>query len=386
MLFPFKKIQIELKLSESKMISIKPISEYQQKLAAHYERFGVKALSPNTIMKSCTDRLKVKKSRLFNSQFTVEGRRDFFQKNNAPFLSPDKVWSEKKIDETIDLFHKQINIMRENRTFNKKNLQKTVEELLPDTNIEIKDFSDLRADLEENGIPFEQIPQYLKSNAIHGSTLYNSLIYLNFEKINSAKIKDKAEVIVSTMHEVRHAIRQHKSNDLKLKQKLYCGDINKIDFFSNQYMNFTRPWDTYEQINNINTDTFLEWQKNYYRMPDEVCGNKSPSSLNELHSNFKKAFKFFSHQEDFEFSNKFQERKADLKFIKLTAQNEAGSYKSKNIMREIHYDSSKPTTMEFISLHFKELEKFFHNEIVDTCFTRLQELKTAKKTSKGIKQ
>ena len=360
-------------------IKKQPVSEYQKKLQCHYAKFGVEVLPSDTLVKSCTEGLKTKGSKLLNQNFTTKEKERLFKRIGIPFLKPDKVWSGKKIDITMDSLQEEVKVMQKDKTLNKENLQKPVAKLVPDANITIKDFSDLKKSLEEEGLSDETIEAYMNCGAINSSGIDGNEIFLDFKKVNSPKISDQVSIIDETLHECRHAIREQKTNDIKLIQTTINHKAEFLDFFTNSFGLFSRPYDSKEQVKKINTTTFLQWQTKEFRIPQKAgCTSKIRSTKN-LHSNFKKAFNFFSEQENYKLPDDFQERKIDLKFMKLRAFDEAGSYKTGKIWRTFHNDLSTPTQREFISLHYNELGKFFHNQILDNCFTRLQEIKAQKK-------
>lgn len=300
----------------------------------------------------------------------VENLKKLCNEKEIPFLMHDEIWSSKKADEVIDKLYEEIKIMKKNGGFNKENLQANVNKLIPKSNIEIKNFSELKADLEKWGFSPEEIEYYLSCEGSAFSNPTKSWIYLNFEMINSKNKEDVAELIDTSLHEIRHAINHQKSNTLRLNndthpQKDFLGTFC-INFFD-----FVQPFEPLlGQVEKINSETFTKWHSIGYRLPNKVGGIKNISTLEDLHSNFKKAFEYFCKQENYVLPEDINERKKVLKFMKLWANDEAKAYKSTKTLRDSFADPSKPTTMEFRIMQYEELQKFLHKEMMDTCFNK----------------
>lgn len=348
------------------------ILSYQQKLQSHYKKMGVKVLPKDEFVKSCAEGLKVKKSKLLNPQFTIEGRKATFASNGIPFLMPNEILTPKKIDLFFKEFHKDVLDLYKNKCLNKESLQNVVDKYIPNK-VKIKDFSDYAKDFESKDSK-EQIDWFLQANAIHSSNCFDSSIYLNFDKMKSKDFKKHIKLLDEIEHEYRHAIRMHKTNDLKLKQYLNS-EATELNFFGTQFCLYTRPKDSYIQVNDIGTKSYLKWYGQKYL-------SNNIKSLKDVYSSFKNDFASLSQDKKFKLPEDFQGKKDALKHMKLNAQDESQAYKSKAVLRECFQDKSKPTAFEFISMHHEQLAKFFHNNIVETCFEELLKKKAAKKLSK----
>lgn len=280
--------------------------------------------------------------------------KEFYSYMGQEYLLPAEIWNDKKIANAINLLGKNLDILEKSSKLNKELVQKAVDKIIPQDlngNIEVKDFSELKKDLENLGYSENEIKTGLNSVATTISYKKRSSLYINFENLNTGKITS-IDLKNNVEHEMTHVLN-YKLQNTKI-----------VDYYNNecgicigQHKVFNRIFSLLEhhyepEVNFEPTELTLENMINwlgYY-------------SKKDLHNSFETTLDVFTKQEKAKGAmniNNKNEEKHFYTYLKHRAYEEKIAYASNIRFRELSGDLDTPTDAELVPILYGEMEKFF---------------------------
>lgn len=344
-----------------------------ESIAKYAESCGVKRIlqtKPVNLSKVNFDELKVlkndkfiqcKKPKKFNSQ--AEKLKAYYESKGVPFLLPHQEYSDKKIADVVELFGKDIDNLIKNKQLNKETAQAALEKLAQEAKgkIEIKDFVDFENDMRIIGLSEDSIRLHLTSgaNTVLDSNKKNATLYMNFKK---AREVEYGPLIFKNqiMHEATHALTNSLQNT----------------FFTSFYKNNIYKANNQQHVfNNI----FVQFEKSYHsgnidaRQTELTQGNMLSkfgfNSIEDLNKSFDNNLnKLIGDTKSTGQLNIGSSKKSWKQFfntLKEDAKNEKDAYQSNKVFREVHKDLNTPTKVEFYSMLYAEMEKFFAQKRIE---------------------
>lgn len=300
---------------------------------------------------SARDIVTLKEKPIAVESFGAMHLKAFYNRHYHPFLMPNEVWSDKKISEAISTFRKNIDILVDSDTLNKKTLQKTINQIAPELKgkTTIKDFNDNLSGYERSHLT--------RSNAVTMNDVHHSTLYLNFQKAKGdkpARICFKSD----TEHELEHILRLHTQNDLATERfKNHHKADDWHDVFATFFNFFERSYNQGFGFGKteVNTQSLLNW----FKCP----------SIEALHKSFetttKDLIKKINKNNLFILDTDKKEMKQFFSYAKIRAKDEKIAYQSNIRYREILEDPEQGTNSELMPLLYEQMEHFFSRKKIE---------------------
>lgn len=350
-------------------INIKSI----ESIAKYSESCGVKSIlqtKPVILSKVNFSELKVlkkdtftlyKEPKKFNSQ--AERLKAYYESKGVPFLLPHQEYSDKKIADVVELFGKDIDNLIKNKQLNKKTTQTALEKLVPEAKgrIKINDFVDFEKDMRAMGHSEDSIKLHMTStaNTILNADKKNVTVYINFEKARGGGYgplisKEK------TVHEITHALSNTFQNNLYAD--IYKNNIYKANNQQNVFNNIFTQFEKSYHSKNIDARQTELTQKNMLSM---FLFNSIDDLNKNFEANLNKLIKDTKSMGELNIGNSKKSWKQFFNYLKKHAKNEKDAYQSTKIFREVHKDLNTPINVEFYTMLYAEMEKFFAQKRIE---------------------
>lgn len=285
----------------------------------------------------------------------------YYKNKGIHYLLPHEEWSDDKIFATIKSLGKKLDKLVKSKKLNKQTLQKAVDEMVPKAKgkIIIKDFADLENDLRAMGYEENIIQHYLSSTALTSSNPKQSELYFKFENALGDPF-EKIQIKLSIEHEMQHALSSRFQNTSAIDR--YKNNSYKC---SNQQEIFNKIFGMFERENCQCGTTAEQTELTQKNMLNWFGFN----STEELHKNFEEIIDRLIKEAKVTGKLNLGERKREWKqffnYLKNASKDEREAYRSNIRYREFYKDSKTPVTVEFKSLLYGEMEKFFAKKRIE---------------------
>lgn len=300
--------------------------------------------------------------RLRNAHLRPKRQKEFYEEKGITYLLPHEVKTDKEILGIVSQLGKGLDSLVEAKGFNKATLQSLVNCLTPDKKgyIRIKDFTDLKSDLEQGGFSPKQVQRYLNSNAITTNTSEGSTLYLKFERLDSGRL-DRIDFVSDIEHEFLHSLTNLYQNTERkniYKNNTLCNAQGSVfNYIFSQFEGAIGQLIKLEQTA-LTERNMLDWL---------AC-----PSIDELGQKFGGALKGTIERQstngDFSMGHKarslfsLKQWKQFYNYLKCMAKDEQLAYGSNKRYRECFNDTQKTVNAEFKPMLYAQMERFFAKE------------------------